>query len=279
MSIELSSDGVEKLLQGVSIPPRPALLLEVDSELRSSDPDLKRLSGLVGKDVALSAAMLKTLNSPFYGLRAKVTSVPQAVQLLGMSNARNVVTGLALRNSMSSAAASLERFWDSAEKVAAINAFVATLIPRAPREDAYALGLFRDCGIPLLMQRFGDYRETLKIASSENRPLCAVEQARHGTSHTAVGYVTARSWQLSDVLCQAVRHHHDLRKVGAGDSLPAAVRQLVAINFLGEHLFETLLQHREDPHWEDHAGMVLDLLDLSNDDYFALESEVLARYA
>ena len=188
MDHELSPEGIDALLNGVAIPPRPSLLLSLDAELKSDSPNPKVVEALITKDVGVSAAMLRTLNSPLFGLSRKVGSVLQAVQLLGMRNVRNVVTGLMLRNA-AGGGASLERFWDSAEKVASINAHICSLLPSVPREECYTFGLFRDSGIPMLMQRFPDYRETLRIAAVDPRPMTEVEEERHGTSHAHRGAV------------------------------------------------------------------------------------------
>ncbi len=277
MAADVSREEVERILQGINIPPRPSLLGEVDRELGHADPDLRRTAALIGKDVALSAAVLKTLNSPLFALRSRVANIPQAVMLLGARNTRCVISGLVLRNSLSSAAASLERFWDSAEKVASINAYICTRLPRAPREEAYALGLFRDCGIPLLMQRFPDYRETLKLAANHERALTEVERVRHGTTHNAVGGIVGRNWGLSDAVCQAIHHHHRPMVV-AEDSVLPLVKTLVAVNFLAEHIIETSLNLRPDPLWEAHAGSVLDHLEMSDDVYYEIEENALAMF-
>jgi HD-like signal output (HDOD) protein len=277
MAAEVSREEVERILQGISIPPRPSLLGEVDRELGKAEPDLRRTATLISKDVALSAAVLKTLNSPLFALRSKVANIAQAVMLLGVSNTRNVITGLLLRGSLGGAAASLERFWDSAEKIASINAYICTRLPRAPREEAYTFGLFRDCGIPLLMQRFPDYRETLLLAANHERSLADVERVRHGTTHNAVGGVIARNWGLSDPVCQAIHNHHRPMIVGRDDT-PPLVKTLVAVNFLAEHIIETTLHQRPDPMWEAHAGAVLDYLNISDDRYYEIEENALAMF-
>lgn len=278
MSVELSLQGVEQLLKGISIPPRPTLLLEVDKELKRDDPDLKRIAGLIGKDVGVSAAMLKTLNSPLFGLRSKVGNISQAVLMLGALNVRNIVTGLVLRNAVGGGAENLERFWDSAEKVASINAYICSVLPKAPREEAYTFGLFRDCGIPVLMQRFPDYRETLKLATGEDLPLTTVEEQRHGTNHATVGYMIARSWGLSDTICQSILYHHDATVINGTDSTHPLTRTLVAINFLAEHLNDTSLRLRADQQWESIGGVILDYLGLSLNEYDELGDEVFANH-
>ncbi len=276
MAVELSVAGVEQLLKGITIPPRPIVLIEVDQELKRPEPDLKKVAGLIARDVGVSAAMLKTVNSPLFGLRSKVGSVLQAVQLLGARNTRNVVTSLVLRSTMGGAATSLERFWDSSEKVASISAYICTMLPKAPREEAYTFGIFHDCGIPALMQRFGDYRDTLKIAGGDSRPPTEVEEERHGTNHATIGYLIAHSWGLSDVICQAIQRHHDLGALGDDDSFSPMARVLVAVNFLAEHLHETSLRMRDDRQWVQGEGIVLDYLGLTHGEYAELSEDVMA---
>ncbi len=275
MSTEVPRENIEQLLKQITIPPRPALLIELDRELGGPEPDIRAVAALVGKDVGISAAVLKTLNSPLFALRSKIGNVTQAVQLLGMRNVRNIVTGLMLRNAVG-AGQNLERFWDSAEKVASINAYLCSILPKTPRDEAYTFGLFRDCGIPILMQRFPEYRDTLKLAAGDDRPMPAVEDERHGTNHATVGYMVARSWGLSDAICQSILHHHDIDMINdKGGTVPLA-HTLVAINFLAEHLNDTMLRMRQDSQWELHGDMVLDYLGITRNEYAEIQDDVMA---
>jgi HD-like signal output (HDOD) protein len=270
---QVESDKLERLLGSIGIPPRPSLLVDLDKELKKGDPDTRVVANLVGRDVGISAAILKSLNSPLFALRSKVTGIPHAIQLMGLKNVRSVVTGLVVRQSLG-VGASFERFWDSAEKVASINAYLCSVLPRAPREEAYMFGLFRDCGIPLLMQRFPDYKETLKIAVADNRSLAEVEDERHGTSHTVVGYMVGRSWGLPDAVCDAIRHHHDMEMLEADEFNEPLTRTLVCVNFVAEHINDALLRMRQDPLWERYGGLVLDYLGISEAEYREIEDGV-----
>ena len=274
MSVEVSQADLEALLNKVTIPPRPALLIELDMELKRPEPSLKAIAALVGKDVGLSATMLKTLNSPLFALRNKVGNINQAVQILGIRNVRNIVTGLVLRKSVGHAQ-NLERFWDSAEKVATINAYLCSILPNAPREEAYTFGLFRDCGIPILMQRFPTYRDTLKRAAGNERPMIVIEDEQHGTNHATVGYMVARSWGLSDLISQSILRHHDSDMINGKDSSAPLVNTLIAINILAEHLNDEALHMRQDSQWDLVGGMVLDYLGLRQSEYAEIQDEVM----
>lgn len=279
MAVELTIENAEQLLKGVSIPPRPTLLVEINEELKKPDPDLKRIASAIAKDVGISAAVLKTVNSPLFGLRNKVGNVLQAVQLLGAKNVRNIVTGLVLRLALGGKNLSLERFWDSAEKVAGIAVYLCGLIPKSPRDDAYTFGIFHDCGIPILMQRFPDYKDTLKLAAGDDRPLTAVEDERQGTNHAVVGYMVAKSWGLPLYLCEAILRHHDISLFSPKDSAEPVVRNLVAINMLAEHLNDTVLRMRADDSWKHVGETVMGHLGLGDEEYQELKEDIVSLTA
>src|SRR5687768_5242935 len=113
-AIEGLDDEVERLVKQLEIPPCPAILTRIVREMNSDDPNLSQVSKWVAEDVGLAAAMLKTVNSPLYGLRNKATSVQQALILLGLRHVAQLVTGLLLRQAFPVAqSAAMERFWST----------------------------------------------------------------------------------------------------------------------------------------------------------------------
>lgn len=279
MTVELSKAETEKLLGGISIPPRPAVLAELSKEIRRDDPNLANIARLVGSDVGVSAAMLKTVNSPYFGLRQRVSSVLNAVQILGAKNTVNIVTGLMLRNSLGGGKPSLERFWDSAEKVASFSAFLAGRLPRIPRDEAYTFSQFHDCGIPILLQKFPNYVETLKQAAGSEELITEIEDRVHSTNHAAVGHLVARTWYLPDVICEAILRHHDPDIFSATDSVTPLARTLIAINHLAVHFNDTALRMRTDSQWEDIGPAVLDHLGIGQDEYSDLRDDIMVLAA
>ena len=59
-------------IRDIGIPPRPTVLSEIESEMAKDEPDFTHLAKIISADVALSAGLLKTVNSPYYGLDKKV---------------------------------------------------------------------------------------------------------------------------------------------------------------------------------------------------------------
>jgi HD-like signal output (HDOD) protein len=271
---ELNTDETEKFLRTIQIPPRPQLLTDIDRELKRDSPNLGLLAQWIAKDVSLSAAVLKIINSPFFGLQKKVGAVGIAVQMLGIKNVRCLVTGLLLRQSLGSGGGSFERFWDTSEKVARISAHLASIMPRLPKDEAYTFGLFREIGIPLMMQRFPDYKETLKRASGLDGPMTSVEEAAHGTNHATIGYMIARNWLLPESISEGILLHHDPAVLRTGEHISTQALALVMINYLAEHLNESVMGVRSDSHWKQSGAYVLSYFGLSEIELEELKAEI-----
>ena len=112
----------DKILASIFIPPRPTILFSI-KKAQDQDADLSEIADLIAQDIGLSAAILKTINSAFYGLADKVTSLTHAVSLLGMKNTTMLITGLSLRKIPASV--NLDVFWNHSAEVALISAFIA----------------------------------------------------------------------------------------------------------------------------------------------------------
>jgi HD-like signal output (HDOD) protein len=225
---------VDELIESIAIPPRPALLTEVQKEMAADDPDLGRVSRLVGMDVAMTAAVLRSVNSPFYALARKASTLDQAIALLGLRQIGTLVTGFAMRQALRGDAANLTRFWDVSTKRSYALSRLARGLRGVEADVAQSFGLFCDVGIPLLMQRFPDYAATLRIANqSRSQSFTAVEQAAHRTDHALIGALMARSWGLPAVVCDAIRAHHDYG-VFQDAKVPEGVQRLIAMGLLAE---------------------------------------------
>jgi len=260
---ELAGDSVSALLKSINIPPCPSVVSALMTEMRRDNSDFNRVGRLLAGDVSLAASMMKTANSPFFGLRRKVPSVQQALAVLGMKNVVSIVTGLALQQAVSPRGVNMERFWERSSLHAVVCSRMARHLPGVGREDAYTFGLFHDCGIPVLMQRFPDYKETLATANRSGQPFVDVEFDAHATSHVIVGGMLARNWQLPDLVAEAIRLHHDPDVLhGRAADVAEPVRALVCVSTLADRLAAEFLGFEADVEWAHAGAAVLDYLGL-----------------
>ena len=259
----------QELVTGLAIPPRPRVLGDLFAEMSRDEPDLPRAAALIAADPALAGAMVKAVNSPAFGLSRKVGSVSQALSLLGLRNVANIAMSLAIRHAIKGeAGGSLERFWDTAERVALVSARLARLFRGLPADEAYTIGLFHDCGIPLLMRRFPDYGRTLAEANATaGATFTDVEDRALRTNHAVVGYFLARSWDLPADLCGAILRHHDPGLYGEAAGRSARrLQDLVGVVHLAEHVHHRAARDGFDLEWDKFEGPVLRHFGLHEED-------------
>ncbi|MBI5330141.1 MAG: HDOD domain-containing protein [Betaproteobacteria bacterium] len=265
----LTRETAEKLVASIGIPPRPAAVIAVQDEKAKADPNLKVIADAIARDVGLSAALLKTVNSALFGLPRQVQSVPHAVNLLGVARVSTLVNSLALKTSLNTFG--IERFWDQSTRTALLCGWLAGKMGH-DRDLAHLFGLFRDAGIPLMMKRFPDYKDTLRLANQPGADFAAIEDARHGVSHAQVGAIMARNWNLPGVIRDAIAHHHEpaLFDDAKADLLE---RSLVALSHLAGVLEARHSRHQDDSEWVRFANPVLSLLMVGDEDLDELAAE------
>lgn len=273
-------------LKGFTLPPMPESLQQIRTEQARPEPNVERIIAIIAADVGLAGEVLKTVNSPMFRRHQPISSIPNAVMLLGLDNVLNIVAGVALRGSMQCGDNKLflHRFWDTAGDVAFAAAVLARAVSGVPPDMAYTMGLFHDCGIPIMMCRYADYVDALKAAEREDSlPLIELEQRQYGLHHAQVGYYVARVWNLREELNRAILHHHNFPYLLAhNDAIDELVLSLVALLKMAEHVsnefrgtaFRNGLEDRE---WEQLSVLVLSHFDLDQDDFDDLKDSILQQ--
>jgi HD-like signal output (HDOD) protein len=269
---------LEGSLKDIGIPPRPTILDRISREMLQDEPDYKRLANIIGADVSLSASLIKTANSPFFGYRNRVRSVNEALMMLGLDVASRAIAGIILRKVFPNSL-HLERFWDASARIARLSGWLAQHVGRNKLrpDDAYTFGLFRDCGIPVLLSRFPGYEKILASANSEaGRSFTVIETSQLPTNHAMVGCLLAQSWWLPEEACLAIRHHHEVAIIETPSITPPLTsRYRIAIAQFAEHLMQrhTGLSHTQE--WPKLGAACLRLLDVAEDDVDAILADAV----
>ncbi len=282
MAHELTAEQIKKALQGISVPPQPQIMVDLQMEQVMPSPDLRSIAKLISQDPGLSGALLKIVNSPFFGLANRIASIQQAVNLLGCDMVINLINAQSIKGELSDQTiVTLNRFWDSAQDVAMTCLTLAKRIGYQAPDEAYTLGLFHNCGIPLMVKRFPDYMTVLeeayynargeqRVVDTENRLL--------NTNHAVVGYFTAKSWNLPLHLCEAIASHHNALSLFSDDSgRDAQLKTLLAILKMAEHICEShrvLGNQDEDHEWQGIEQLVLEYVGLSGYDFENLRESI-----
>ena len=282
MSQELTAEQIQQALQGISVPPQPQIMVDLQMEQYMPDPDLEVIARLISQDPGLSGALLKIVNSAHYGLSNKIASIQRAVNLLGSRSVINLINALSIRGEMSDETiVTLNRFWDTAQDVAMTSLTVAKRTGSQAVDEAYALGLFHDCGVPLMLKRFPNDMSVLEEAYANAGPDCRVvdtENNAFNTNHAVVGYYTAKSWRLPEHVTDAIANHHNALAIFSDESSRnAPLKNLLAILKMAEHICESyrvLGNQSVDHEWNAVGPLVLDYVGLSDYDFESMKLSI-----
>ena len=210
--IVLDETKLEAVKKGFHIPSKPEILTQISEEMEKEEVSLDNVAAIISKDISLSALLLKTINSPLFGLQRTIGDIRQAAMFLGLDQLSRLVTVALLKQKFAGEACiSLERFWDESLEVATACMFFGDKYKsQVAMDELYALGLFHNVGIAAMAIRFDDYVEALAEANNVfDRSITDLEQKRYHTDHAVIGYYVSTSWHLPKDLCNVILHHHD----------------------------------------------------------------------
>ena len=230
---QVTIDGIE-----IELPARPGVLASLTAELEAENPDFRNVLALVKDDLGLAAEVIRTANSPYFGVSGRIGSIRQAINFLGLSHVFSLVTGVMLRRVFPENDPLISDLWESATKRATIMARLARNAA-VPVDRAYTVGLFQDCGVAVLAALAPTYRSTwnqicwLPDATS-------VERHDHVLDHPTVSASLVEQWGLADEIAIAVRVHHDIDRLDTL-KISARARTLVALSVIANFVLARAL--------------------------------------
>lgn len=276
----LNKKELESVASGFQIPIKPEILTKIQTLINNPEPNIEQIAALISSDVGLSSATLKIINCPFYGMERRISEIKLAVMVLGLKTIEGLITSLCLKSSFKGETSiSLERFWDDSVDVARAMAFIGKKIKikfKIPNEMFYTIGLFRDCGIPLLALKYKDYKNTLVEANSKCKSSIDLEEKNYQTNHAVLGYYVASSWNLPPNICNLILHHHNNNFLSVhNDNLEQLAFSVLKA---AENMIEVVKRTSFCPDWREIDKDVLNVLDISPADYIGLVSEFTKKY-
>jgi putative nucleotidyltransferase with HDIG domain len=201
------------------LPSLSIVVTDLISSFETSDANIAELAEKVSQDQALTAKTLRLANSSFYGLSRKVTTIQQAIMVLGFDSVRALI----------SAASIVDNFYGARESTDDFNVFwrhsIGTAlcskhIARAAglnQNYAFICGLLHDIGKLVLTTRFPDqYREAVKYRNEHDSHAIDAEKAVLGITHAAIGRLLADSWKFPVLMQNAIANHHEPAKADLG---------------------------------------------------------------
>jgi putative nucleotidyltransferase with HDIG domain len=194
------------------LPTLPVIVMEILDSIDKEDVDISVLAKKVSYDQALTAKTLRFANSSFYGTPSKVTTIHQAISILGMQSVRNLITVAAMTGCFPQGECKgfdFKAFWRHSIATALCSELIARHL-RINQEFAFTAGLLHDIGRLVLVTRFPkEYEGALNHRAANDGYLLDSEREVLGIDHVIAGHALAQHWNFSMVLQAAIVEHHN----------------------------------------------------------------------
>jgi putative nucleotidyltransferase with HDIG domain len=201
------------------LPSAPEIARRTLATVNRDNASLNDLSALIARDQALAARLLRIANGAYYAVRGRVTSIPQAVTMLGFARVRDLVLSLSVWGALEGAGATARRFrrklWIHSSMVAA----AARMLAERTQKDAanaFTAGLLHDVGKLVLGLRLGDSYWELLEDSAEDGGAAEVERTALSCDHAVVGGWLLQLWGMPPDLVEAVAFHTEAIELSHG---------------------------------------------------------------
>ena len=218
-----NSNGILKLVnKTVELPTIPEVLKSLNQVIADPECTADDVAKVISTDPAVSTNILRIVNSAYFGLQVRVSSVSLAVSIMGFSMTKKVAlkaavfTLFAKKKTPKSPHFDPLQFW----KHSILTGIAARILGgESPHfkdshvEDLYICGLLHDIGKIILLESEPDrFLSALKQCADSGRPEHEVETEMLGFNHADVGSVLAIKWFLPEDLTIAIRYHHSPEK-------------------------------------------------------------------
>lgn len=188
-------------------------LVEVINHPRGGAGDI---ANVIREDTALTARLLKLVNSAFFAFPKKIETVSQAVSVVGTSQVRDLALATSVTDlfkGIPSELLDVEDFWKHSLAVGVAARVLASLRNEANVERFFVAGILHDVGrLVLLMRAPQTTADLIARARTDGTLLFETEREVLGFDHALMGGVLMDHWKMPEALRAAVRLHHDPRR-------------------------------------------------------------------
>ena len=229
MANDISLEAI--LSKNDKLPTLPGIAIKILEAVQRPNPDLQEIAEILASDPPLSAEVLKLINSPFFGLSRKVTSVFHAVSMLGMNVIKNIALSFALVKEFSKNSQGdfdYPNFWKYSLTTAIAARKTAESVYRDGAEDAFFVGLLHDMGTITLARCMPDqYQLVINDSQHGKSDNHHIEKQIFGFDHMDVGRHLIRSWGLPSKFWQPIGCHHSPHHLSQDDSESHVIAQIL----------------------------------------------------
>jgi len=208
----MASGNFASMFKDVELPTLAEATAGLIREVNSEDPDMRRIERMISATPALSAKILRVINSSLYSLPNRVTSVFHAVNMLGFNRIREISLGFAVANSLPEPEDGLfdhEAFWTDSLSRALIARALSKRLRSGSEDEAFTTMLLADVAVPILLSAWDEYYHPLvgRWSGSPDR-LSRLERQAFSWDHAQASAWILQSWNFPEQMVALVGTHN-----------------------------------------------------------------------
>ncbi len=225
----------------VDLPTLPQVITTLMTMLDDPDASVRDINSIMGKDQTLVAKMLKLVNSAFYAIPKRVTSVSQAISILGFKTVKSIVLSASIIGMFDGDDEDFnyQEFWANSLGVGTISRFIILSLSDDPLsgcgslhpDTGFVTGLLSGIGKVVLEQYcHDDFSQIIHKAKSEKMSFSEAEKTVIDTSYTSIGYWLVKRWNLSEDVQDPIQYQDRI------DEAENEVKTMAAVISLAKYL-------------------------------------------
>lgn len=208
----MNNDLVSRIRNCPTLPTLPTIAMEVLELTRKADVDIAEIAAIITKDPALCGKILRTVNSSFYGRSQHVSTISQAMVILGLQSVKTLVLGFSLTTNLrknKTKGFDILAYWKRSIYSATAARTIGKKMNLIQCEEAFLAALLKDIGMLVLDQVLeGQYSDTCDGVSS-HQDLLLAEMKTLGMTHADAGAILADLWKLPPILAVPIAASHN----------------------------------------------------------------------
>ncbi|MFW6125149.1 MAG: HDOD domain-containing protein [Pirellulales bacterium] len=226
---------LEQILSAARLPAMPQSALRILEVSRDPDAGVYELAVSIEADPGLTVQVLRFVNSSYFGFRYEISSVKQAVALVGMRTVKHFALYSAVFSLIPNPRCGrfdLKKLWQDSLRRALFSRRMSRLLTSDEAEESFAAALLQDMAVPLLAKEIpGAYDALFEARRNGAVRLSALEGPAFGWNHAEAAGRMARNWKLPEAVSTLIEHHLEIdHSVACAERAPA--RSAVALSAL-----------------------------------------------
>jgi putative nucleotidyltransferase with HDIG domain len=220
---QLSAENVSALSSEIassvrSLPQFPENILGIQRLIDSEDASMGTIARQLSTDPALTADLLRIVNSAHFMLAKRVDSIAEAVKMVGMQGIKNLLYSYGTQQVLGADTPEKRSLWEHSYKAAFYAYSLAKNFKKdnGLLDDAYASGMLHDMGKIVFSNVHPSLLGNIRnFCATRNIPQSTFEDLSAGMNHAEIGALIAEKWNFPDPLVNAIRYHHNPSDAGA----------------------------------------------------------------